>query len=155
VVKTLRFPNPNTLPVRHDGSTPHPHLSIAERFKVPLFELMKVWAAASKQCPASQSYSPIKLLYVSSPSILSSPSVICLSPVLSPTLIPLVEFPAVPTIYTARSRASGRHNLDLYPSCPSSPSSVSLCILAQPNIYCTKRPTSSLAFVSANRHDSS
>jgi len=49
VVKTLRFPNPNTSPVRHDGSTPHSHLSIAERFKVPLFELMKVWAAALKQ----------------------------------------------------------------------------------------------------------
>jgi hypothetical protein len=151
VVENLQFPNPSTSPVRHDDLTLHPHLSsIAKRFKVPFFELMKVWAAASKQFLVSQLYSPVKLLYVLSPSILSSQSVICLSPVRSPTLFRLLEFPAVPTIYTAQSRASERHNLDLYPSCSSSPSSVSLCILAQPNIYCTERPSSSLTVVSAN-----
>ena len=150
MVKSLRFPNSSTLPVRHDDSTLRPHLSIAERFKVPIFELVKVWAATSKQCTASQSYSSVKLLYVSSPCILSSPSVTYLSPVLSPALFRLVEFPAVLTIYTARSRASERHNLDLYPPCSSSPSSVFLCILAQPNIYCTERPSSSLTFMSAN-----
>jgi hypothetical protein len=80
-MKSLRFPNSSTLPVRHDDSTLHPHLSsIAKRFKVPFFELMKVRAAASKQCPASQLYSSVNLLYVSSLSILSSPSAICLSP---------------------------------------------------------------------------
>jgi len=88
VVKNLQFPNPNTLPVRLDGSTPRPHLSIAERFKVPLFELMKVWAVASKQRPVSQLYSSVKLLYVSSPSILSSPSPICLFPRTSSYSIP-------------------------------------------------------------------
>jgi hypothetical protein len=82
-----------------------------------MFELVEVWAAASKQCPASQSYSSVKLLYVSSPCILSSPSVTHLSPVLSPALFRLMEFPAVLTIYTARSRASERHNLDLYQRC--------------------------------------
>jgi hypothetical protein len=46
--------------------------------------------------------------------------------------------------------SSRKHNLDLYPSCSSSPSSVFLCILAQPNIYCTERPSSSLTFVSAS-----
>jgi hypothetical protein len=62
---------------------------------------------------------------VSSPSILSSPSAICLSLVLSPTLFRLTEFQAVPTIYTARSRASERHNLDVYLSCSLSLVSVS------------------------------
>ena len=125
VVKSLRFPNPSTLLVRHDGSTLHPHLSIAERFKVPLFELMKVWAAASQQCPVSQLYSSVKLLHVSSPSIPSSPSAICLFPRTFSYSIPPVELPAVPTSYlNGTSRASERHNLDLYPS--SSPSSVSL-----------------------------
>jgi hypothetical protein len=151
VVKSLRFPNPSTLPLRHDDSTLHPHLSsIAKRSKVAFFELVKVRAAASRQCSASQSYSPVKLcmrrLLPSSPVhlLFAFPSV------LSPTLFRLVEFPDVPTIYTARSRASERHKLDLYPSCSSSPSSVFLCILAQPNIYCTEQPTSSLKFVSAN-----
>jgi hypothetical protein len=68
-----------------------------------MFELVKVWAAASKQCPASQSYSSVKLLYVSSPCILSSPSVTHLSPVLSPALFRLVEFPAVLTTMEFKS----------------------------------------------------
>jgi hypothetical protein len=40
--------------------------SIAKRFKVPFFELMKVRAAASKQCPASQLQSSVNLLYLPS-----------------------------------------------------------------------------------------
>ena len=100
--------------------------------------LWKFGLRPPKYCPTSQSYSPVELLYVSSPFILSSPSANCLSPVSSSTLFRLVEFQAVPTSYSnGTSRAFERHNLDVYPSCCSSPILVSLRILAQPIIYVT------------------